>query len=154
MVLIISQKNRILPHIMNSSFVQHFLNIEGFINYLNHTGYEIKYTNHEYWKPLSFFFEILVCLRWGNDTVTIVCRALVIWRARRTMLDVCKIYISNCNSQLMFASSIMFNMMTSSIGNIFRVTGPLCRKFTGHRWNSRTKASDAELWCFLCSVPE
>ena len=25
-------------------------------------------------------------------------------------------------------------MMTSSNGNIFRVTGPLCGEFTGHRW--------------------
>ena len=25
-------------------------------------------------------------------------------------------------------------MMTSSNGNPFRVTGPLCREFTGHRW--------------------
>ena len=40
-------------------------------------------------------------------------------------------------------------MMTSSNGNIFRVTGPLCGELTGHRWILRTKASDAELWCFL-----
>ena len=32
--------------------------------------------------------------------------------------------------------------------NIFRVTGRLCGAFTGHRWIHRTKASDAELWCF------
>ena len=31
----------------------------------------------------------------------------------------------------------------------FRVTGHLCGEFTGHRWIPRTKASDAELWCFL-----
>ena len=31
----------------------------------------------------------------------------------------------------------------------FRVTGPLCGEFTGHRWFPLTKASDAELWCFL-----
>ena len=37
-------------------------------------------------------------------------------------------------------------MMTSSNGNIFRVTGP--------RWIPRTKASDAELWCFLSSAPD
>ena len=36
-------------------------------------------------------------------------------------------------------------MKTSSNGNIFRVTGPLCVEFTGHRWIPRTKASDAEL---------
>ena len=40
-------------------------------------------------------------------------------------------------------------MMTSSDGNIFRVTGLLCGEFTGHRWIPHTKASDAELWCFL-----
>ena len=45
-------------------------------------------------------------------------------------------------------------MMTSSNGNIFRVTGHLCGEFTGPRWIPRTKASDEELWCFLWSVPE
>ena len=45
-------------------------------------------------------------------------------------------------------------MMTSSNGNIFRITGHLCGEFTGHRWISRTKASDAELWRFLWSAPE
>ena len=49
--------------------------------------------------------------------------------------------------------SILY-MMTSSNGNIFCVTGPLCGEFTGHRWIPRTKASDAELWCFLWSAPE
>ena len=42
-------------------------------------------------------------------------------------------------------------MMTSSNGNIFRVTGPLWGEFTGNRWIPLTKASDAELWCSLCS---
>ena len=45
-------------------------------------------------------------------------------------------------------------MMTSSNGNIFRVTGPLCGEFTGHRWIPRIKASDVELWCFLWFAPE
>ena len=45
-------------------------------------------------------------------------------------------------------------MMTSSNGNIFCVTGPLCGEFTGHRLIPRRKASDAELWCFLWSVSE
>ena len=42
-----------------------------------------------------------------------------------------------------------FNMMTSSNGNIFRVTVPLWGESTGHRWILLTKASDAELWCFF-----
>ena len=31
---------------------------------------------------------------------------------------------------------------------------PFVREFTGHRWIPLTKASDAELWCILSSVPE
>ena len=45
------------------------------------------------------------------------------------------------------------NMMTSSNGNIFGVTGPLCGEFTRHRWIPLTKASDVEYWCFLWSAP-
>ena len=45
-------------------------------------------------------------------------------------------------------------MMTSSNGNIFRVTGHLCGEFTGDRWIPCTKANDAELWCFLWSEPD
>ena len=44
-------------------------------------------------------------------------------------------------------------MMTSSNGNIFRVTSHLCGNSTGHRWISHTKASDAELWCFFYLCP-
>ena len=40
-------------------------------------------------------------------------------------------------------------MMTSSNGNIIRVTGPLCGEFIGHRGIPLTKANDAELWCLL-----
>ena len=40
-------------------------------------------------------------------------------------------------------------MMTSSNGNIFRVTGHLCGEFTGPRWIPNTKASDAEFDVFF-----
>ena len=49
---------------------------------------------------------------------------------------------------------VIASMMTSSNGNIFRVTVPLCGEFTGQRWIPLTKASDAELWCccfFICA---
>ena len=39
--------------------------------------------------------------------------------------------------------------MTSSNGNFFRVTSPLCGEFTDRRWVPRKKASDAELWWFF-----
>ena len=38
--------------------------------------------------------------------------------------------------------------------NIFLVTGPLWGESTAHEWIALTKAIDAELWCFLWSVPE
>ena len=41
-----------------------------------------------------------------------------------------------------------FFIMTSSNGNIFRVTGHLGGESTGHRWIPRTKTSDAELLMF------
>ena len=44
--------------------------------------------------------------------------------------------------------------MTSSNGNLFRATGPLCAEFTDHRWIPLTNASYTELWWFLWPVPE
>ena len=43
----------------------------------------------------------------------------------------------------------ILRMVTSSNGNIFRVTGHLCGEFTGHQWIPRTKANDVELWSFF-----
>ena len=67
-------------------------------------------------------------------------------------------FISMLKSQLVCVSAIVprreIFMMTSSNGNIFRVTSHLCRESTGHRWIPRPKASDAGLWCFLWSAPE
>ena len=51
-------------------------------------------------------------------------------------------------------NTIVFVIMTSSNGNIFRVTGHLRGEFTGLRWIPRTKVSDAVLWCFLWSAPK
>ena len=42
-------------------------------------------------------------------------------------------------------------MMTSSNGNIIRVTGPVCGESTGHRWIPLSKASNVEHWCYLRS---
>ena len=63
---------------------------------------------------------------------------------KRVMSQLCRIH----------ETKVFVIMMTSSNGIIFRVTGHLCGEFTGPRWIPRTKASDAELWCFLWSVPE
>ena len=45
-------------------------------------------------------------------------------------------------------------MMTSSNGNIFRVTWPFVRGIYRSPEDSLTKASDAKLWCFLWSAPK
>ena len=58
---------------------------------------------------------------------------------------------STSNKVMCFRNTLM---MTSSSGNIFRVTDPLCGKFIGNRWIPRAKASDAEVWCFRWSAPE
>ena len=57
-------------------------------------------------------------------------------------------------NQLRMKTSAYIYVMTSSNGNIFRVTGPLWGESTGHRWIPRTKASDVELWYYLWSAPE
>ena len=60
-----------------------------------------------------------------------------------------------CNSLLTHICThgeCLLVMMTSSNGNMFRVTGLLCGEFTGHRWIPHIKASDAELWCFFLSA--
>ena len=46
------------------------------------------------------------------------------------------------------------NMMTSSSGNIFRITGLWWGESTGARWIPLGKASDAELWYIFWSAPE
>ena len=45
-----------------------------------------------------------------------------------------------------------WTLMRSSNGNIFRATGPLWGSTTVHWWIPLTKASDAELWFFICAL--
>ena len=53
------------------------------------------------------------------------------------------------NTCSMFCWLVITNMMTSSNENIFRINGPLCGEYIGHRRIPLTKASDMELWCFF-----
>ena len=61
-------------------------------------------------------------------------------------------YVNECLVSVVLKAAAdtvyVYHMMTSSNGNIFRVTGHLCGEFTGPRWIPRTKASDTELWFF------
>ena len=68
--------------------------------------------------------------------------------------DWCIVGVVHRSTLLEDPMSVSLIMMTSSNGNIFRVTGHLCGEFTGPQWISHAKASDAELWCFLWSATE
>ena len=58
-------------------------------------------------------------------------------------------YVTGVYTHVHISVTKWWDMMTSSNGNIFRVTGHLCGKFTGPRWISRTKASDASFDVFF-----
>ena len=71
-------------------------------------------------------------------------------------------FVKWCSLCLVFETLIAINQTVLCIlffhddvikWKIFRVTGPLCGEFTGDRWIPLTKASDADLWCFLWSSP-
>ena len=92
----------------------------------------------------TFEFMQQWCSRGSRGSHTLIC-SLCGLHASLEMLNIDMVFKK-------FSS--MASKMTSSNGNIFRVTGHLCGEFTGPRWSHRTKASDAELWCFLWSAPE
>ena len=84
--------------------------------------------------------------------------AFMLWRHRSRRMSV-KVWLSaSCEWNIdwfhVCTQLVPCNMMTSSNGNIFCAAGHLCGEFTGPRWIPRTKASDAELWCFLWSASE
>ena len=85
-------------------------------------------------------FDVFFDLRTVGQTI----ETLVIWDAIALIVM----------SYLGLLITVFIFMMTSSNGNIFRVTGHLCGEFTGPRWIPRTKASDADLWWFLWSASE
>ena len=97
-----------------------------------------------------------------QNTVTMIYGVQLIW-LKKPILTLHDLWTSHFVHRLNKVHSefrvLLFHlchnyMMTSSNGNIFCVTAPLCEEFTGHRWIPRTKASDAELWCFLWYEPE
>ena len=72
------------------------------------------------------------------------------------------IYIRNTDINFFYASSYGYSkyhskifvfMMMSSNGNIFRVTGHLCREFTGHQWIPCTKGQwrGALMFSLICA---
>ena len=108
------------------------------------------------WQPyqLSLYY-------WNRKTVTVTSLSLLVLRLEYSRITRSTrwlimpwILLVTGHQQLQYWLCRVNHMMMSSNGNIFRVTGPLCGEFTGHWWIPLTKASDAELWCFLWSVAE
>ena len=97
-----------------------------------------------------------LCIVWIGDILTCY-RYLPTWNLQvLTFVKTTKeigIELQNSLTINTFVNVSIF-MMTSSNGNIFRITGHLCGEFTGHRWILHTKASDTELWSFLWSASE
>ena len=136
-------------------------------------GDDLRYLAAPIWKCRSgfgdhrfiFFIDLFPNYTFYTNLTNIV-HWVVVWRKcgtpdsdkfREKLKNVCKIVW--CRFNIVYIKHIhwyknIYAMMTSSNGNIFRVTGPLCGEFTGHRWIPRTNASDAELWCFLWYAPE
>ena len=100
-------------------------------------------------QPWGWWFETLSWSSWRhcNDMPIIYCWLCFNVAWCRPILPISPRVSSQAPVQ-------WFNMVSSSDENIFRVAGHLCGEFTGHRWIPLTKASDAELWCFLWSVSE
>ena len=90
--------------------------------------------------PVQQRVNQLYFLHWNGNVI------ILIKFSSLTAPDVVKKKMTNC---IAASDEKFINMMTSSNGNIFGVTGLLCGEFTGPRWIPRTKASDAELWCFF-----
>ena len=107
--------------------------------------------------------RVITPLLCQNDAVTLVFFYIVThafrcfnlytsdWLTMINPLRILRIYLRHPQKQC--SMNTLF-MMTSSNGNISRVTGHLCGEYTGHRWIPHTKASDPEHWCFLSSASE
>ena len=90
-----------------------------------------------------------LAIRVGNGLLSVVIIRLLVWKVRNYLNQKNQTISSKC-----FWRYSQKSVTTSWNGTIFRVTGLLCGEITGHRWIPHTKASDAELWCFLWSEPE
>ena len=90
----------------------------------------------------------------GSSSFSAFADKLLIWSTSNLVIELFMGFSSLGGSyQEWLTSESQLCMMTSSNGNIFRVTGPLCGEFTGLRWILRTKTSGDKLWCFLWSAP-
>ena len=80
----------------------------------------------------SFFFHVFTSELLGLIMPCAVDDHLIAHKATETQIyGVCRLCVPYYI--IVLRNTIMLIMMTSSDGNIFRVTGPLFGEFTGHR---------------------
>ena len=91
----------------------------------------------------------------ANHVIMTVIVSLMLFE-KITITCLCSLSTYNIPNSNHFFNCVyqIYCMMTSSNGNTFRVTALCAGNFTGHRWIPLTKASDAELVCFLWSASE
>ena len=98
----------------------------------------IKYSPLTYWgrDKMDAIFQTPFSNGWSWIKMY-VCVCVCVWRGWGLGLGL--VGVCRCDCQVMewlirVGIHIPNIMVTSSNGNIFRVTGPLCGKFTGDRW--------------------
>ena len=111
--------------------------------------------------PIKHFLDMSIIQWYCQRLMSIWCGYLVHHTSKQVLAVVKIVYIIiyheslNKKKKIRFFYLMISNstiMMTSSNGNIFRVTGHFCGEFNDPRWIPRTKASDAELCCFFICV--
>ena len=100
------------------------------------------------WDNVAFCNQNGPCGSFQCKDGILIVQEFTVWRWNTLV----SILSSQCD--LLHLEDSIFIMMTSSNGNIFRVTGLCEGESTGHRWIPLAKGSDAELWCFHWSAPE
>ena len=81
-----------------------------------------------FWFIICSTDQKYICTR--HDSITVVLNLVVIGRIYHEH-EHCEVSLNFELDRNIFSGAGLRNMMTSSNGNIFRVTGPLCGEFTG-----------------------
>ena len=136
------------------------------LTHVSKRGYWYQVSNHSWSKLIMNFTGVLYTRRIVHKIHPVWCFPVIFheWILRLSAIDISLSYINRdcpgANVKYKKCELVMtwiqnnYSMMTSSNGNISRVTGLLCGEFIGHRWIPHTRASNEGLWRFLWSAPE
>ena len=120
-------------------FCLNFLHTTRFIR-LWQCGWKNSWRFQSFERPKSVFKVFTIAMKLGGRLSSTAAAGVILHE------PMILVFLAVGRSDVYLISGRDQNMMTSSNWNIIRVTG--------HRWLPPTKASDADLWCFLWSAPE